>query len=160
VAVPKVERASKATLLPGPYGCLKSGTFGQSGYEKKVCQYTYTDLPQVALLSYIELVPDQFRWQAGAACKGVPSYLFFPEEMEREGFQENPLFRGKKAADYCNVCPVNRICQEFSVLHDAEGIWNNTTTRQRARRYSTEERFEMRNDQEELGRYEPLYGHS
>ena len=80
--------------------------------------------------------------------------------MEREGFEENPLFRGKKAQDYCDACPVKAICREFSVLHDAEGIWGNTTTRQRVKRYSTGERFEMRNDKEELGYYEPLYGHS
>lgn len=96
----------------------------------------------------------------GAACKGVPSYLFFPEEMEREGFEENPLFRGKKAEDYCAQCPVREICREFSVLHDAEGIWGNTTANQRSRRYSREERFELRNDAEEMGQYWPLYGHS
>lgn len=111
-------------------------------------------------MTYIERVPSQFRWQAGAACKGVPSYLFFPEEMERNGFKENPLFVGKKAQDYCATCPVQAICREFSVLHDAEGIWGDTTDRQRRRRYPREERFEMRNDQEEMGRYEPLYGHS
>lgn len=109
---------------------------------------------------YIKNVPSQFGWQVGAACKGVPSYLFFPEEMQREGFQENPLFRGKKAEDYCAKCPVQAICREFSVLHDTEGIWGNTTDRQRRRRYSKEERFEMRNDMEEMGGYEPLYGHS
>ncbi|GHF92204.1 WhiB family transcriptional regulator [Streptomyces griseosporeus] len=105
-------------------------------------------------------MPSQFRWQAGAACKGVPSYLFFPEEMKQEGFKENPLFIGKKAADYCANCPVREICLEFSVLHDAEGIWGNTTDRKRSRRYPKEERFEMRDDLEEMGTYEPLYGHS
>jgi hypothetical protein len=160
VAVPKIERYPRTTLSPNLMPGLSQAKSGKAGQQKNSGQYTFTGLPQVVLLSYIEHVPNQFRWQAGAACKGVPSYLFFPEEMEREGFQENPLFRGKKAADYCDNCPVKRICQEFSVLHDAEGIWGNTTTRQRARRYSTEERFEMRNDQEELGHYEPLYGHS
>lgn len=52
------------------------------------------------------------------------------------------------------------ICREFSVLHDAEGIWGNTDDKFRRKRYEREERFEMRNDQEEIGRYEPLYGHS
>lgn len=111
-------------------------------------------------MSYRLLVADQFRWQAVAACKGVPSYLFFPEEMQREGFQENPLFKGKRAKDYCANCPVRSICNEFSVLHDMEGIWGDTNDRQRGKRYPKEERFELRNDQEEIGRYEPLYGHS
>lgn len=130
------------------------------GHRKNLLLPAFTDWTQAAHVIYIEHVPDQFRWQVVAACKGVPSYLFFPEEMEREGFQENPLFFGKKAEDYCAQCPVQRICREFSVLHDAEGIWGNTTDRQRRRRYPREERFEMRNTKEELGYYEPLYGHS
>lgn len=80
--------------------------------------------------------------------------------MSREGFEENPLFVGKRAKDYCAQCPVKAICKEFSVLHDMEGIWGNTSDTERRRRYSSEERFELRNDQEEVGRYEPLYGHS
>lgn len=80
--------------------------------------------------------------------------------MKREGFTENPLFVGKKAKDYCDNCPVREICREFAVLHDSEGIWGNTDDKQRVRRYSKEERYELRNDQEEVGRYEPLYGHS
>lgn len=110
--------------------------------------------------AYRKNVPSQFGWQAGAACKGVPSYIFFPEERAFEGFAENPLFAGRKASDYCETCPVKMICQEFAVLHDTEGIWANTTDRQRARRYPKEERFELRNDLEDLGTYEPLYGHS
>lgn len=111
-------------------------------------------------MSYLLLVSDQFRWQVGAACKGVPSYLFFPEEMKVSGFKENPLFKGKRAKDYCDNCPVREICREFAVLHDSEGIWGNTKDSERDRRYPREERFELRNDQEEVGRYEPLYGHS
>ncbi|MFG2268125.1 WhiB family transcriptional regulator [Streptomyces sp. NPDC048720] len=139
---------------------FKSGIPDEIGISKKVGRHTVIGLPQGARLFYIEPVPDQLKWQKGAACKGVPSYLFFPEEMKEEGFEENPLFRGKKAADYCDNCPVKAICREFSVLHDAEGIWGNTTTGQRDRRYSRYERFEMRDTQEELGNYEPLYGHS
>jgi hypothetical protein len=95
-----------------------------------------------------------------AACKGVPLYLFFPDEMKREGFKENPLFEGKKAEDYCAKCPVRNICREFSVLHDMEGIWAGTTDIERDGRYPREERFELRNDAEEMGLYKPLYGHS
>lgn len=80
--------------------------------------------------------------------------------MKVNGFEENPLFKGKRASDYCDSCPVKAICREFSVLHDAEGIWGGTTDTQRDRRYEREERFEMRNDAEDLGRYYPLYGHS
>jgi hypothetical protein len=100
------------------------------------------------------------RWQSGAACRGVPSYIFFPEERAFEGFEENALFAGKKAEDFCAGCRVKRICLEFSVLHDTEGIWGNTSDSERGKRYSKEERFELRNDQEEIGRYKPLYGHS
>lgn len=105
-------------------------------------------------------MPDQFRWQKRAACRGVPSYIFYPEERAFEGFKENALFAGKKWEDFCNSCPVRELCREFAVLHDMEGIWGNTTDGQRSRRYSKGERFELRNDQEEIGRYEPLYGHS
>lgn len=108
---------------------------------------------------YGYFVPSQFGWQRGAACISVPSYIFFPEERAFEGFKENPLFAGKKAEDFCATCPVRFICREFAVLHDTEGIWGNTNDGERRRRYSREERFEMRNDQEEIGAYEPLYGH-
>ena len=80
--------------------------------------------------------------------------------MERNGFKENPLFVGKKAEDYCATCPVREICLEFSVLHDMEGIWSRTSDSERRQRYPKGERFEMRNDLEELGSYEPLYGHN
>lgn len=110
-------------------------------------------------VAYLCLVPNQFRWQKGAACNGVPSYIFFPEERAFEGFRENPLFENKTAADYCTTCPVRQICLEFSLLHDAEGIWGNTTERKRAQLYCKDERYEMRDDREEIGIYWPLYGH-
>lgn len=103
---------------------------------------------------------DQFRWQDAAACKGVPLYVFFPDDKKRPGFEEDPAFEGKTAEDYCNSCPVYWSCREFAVLHDAIGVWANLTDRQRERTYPREERFEMRNDKEEMGSYEPLYGHS
>lgn len=132
----------------------------QNRHSKKVGRNTCITLAQALTKTYIKNVSTQLAWQRGAACKGVPSYIFFPEEKAFEGFKENPLFLGKKASDYCDTCPVRAICLEFSVLHDAEGIWSSTSTNERSRRYPKEERFEMRNDLEEMGSYEPLYGHS
>lgn len=112
------------------------------------------------VMAYIEHVPDQFKWQGRAACKNVPSYVFFPDEKSLPGFIEDSAFRGKRAQDYCETCPVKRICEEFSVLHDMEGIWGNNDDKWRRKRFPKEERFEMRNGAEELERYYPLYGHS
>src|SRR5688500_18643567 len=102
---------------------------------------------------------DQFRWQGAAACKGVPSYVFFPDERQLPGFKEDAGFAGKTAEDYCANCPVYWICREFAILHDMEGVWAGLTWSQREQLYCKEERFEMRNDKEDMGLYKPLYGH-
>lgn len=112
------------------------------------------DLP-----TYVVFV-EQFRWQAAAACKMVPSYIFFPEEKSVPNFKEDPRYDGVKAKDICGACPVRRMCNNFAVLHDAEGFWGGSDTRERNRAYCKEERWEMRNEAEELGKYYPLYGHS
>lgn len=101
----------------------------------------------------------QFGWQRFAACKGVPSYLFFPDERELPGFKSEPEFEGRTAEDYCNNCIVKFKCREFAVLHDQNGIWGDSTERERGRRYVKEERWEMRNQGEDLGTFTPLYGH-
>lgn len=103
---------------------------------------------------------DQFRWQVAAACKGIPSYVFFPEEKGLPGFKEDPRFKGKTYREYCGSCPVMRLCRSFAVLHDTEGVWGDMNDSERRSRYVKEERWEMRNDREDMGLYEPLYGHS
>lgn len=107
-----------------------------------------------------EIDASQSRWQKAAACKGAPSYLFFPDETHDPDFKSDPMFEGLSFRDFCNGCPVKFLCEEYAVLHDSFGIWGDTSDRQRSRRYKKEERWEMRDYKEDAGDYYPLYGHS
>lgn len=101
---------------------------------------------------------EQFRWQKSAACNGAPSYLFFPDERRLPDFQEDPAFEGKVAQDYCAECPVKAVCKEFALLHDAWGEWGGTSKTARDRRYSMNERRELRAFKAIDGEYTPLHG--
>lgn len=104
----------------------------------------------------------QFKWQRSAACNGVPSYVFFPDEQLNPGFKPDETFRNKTFKDFCGSCRVKSICKEFAVLHDMHGIWGGTTENDRSKKYDKEERDEMREYKRdsETNRYKPLYGHS
>jgi len=56
-----------------------------------------------------------------AACKGVPTEVFFPNYLH---------FRGRitpkqiaKARQYCSVCPIQSECLEYACRTDSIGIW-------------------------------------
>ena len=102
----------------------------------------------------------QFTWQRSAACNGLPSYLFYPEERTLPGFKEHPDFEGKSYEDFCRGCPVKYLCLDFALMHDMQGVWGGTTDKQRDERFCIDERWEMRAFKEEMGQYKALYGHS
>lgn len=102
----------------------------------------------------------QFTWQSRAACRSVPSYVFYPDELLLPETKVDPIFTKLSYRDFCDSCPVKYLCLEFAVLHDMHGIWGGLTESERNKRFCTEERYEMRNYKEECGSYEPLYGHS
>ena len=103
---------------------------------------------------------EQFAWQQSAACKGAPSYLFFPSERDQPNHKPNPDYIGLTYRDFCANCPVKWVCSEFSDLHDTHGIWGGRTEAERKQANSKVEREEMRNWKANNGLYEPLYGHS
>jgi hypothetical protein len=101
----------------------------------------------------------QFTWQNRAACRDVPSFVFYPDEIL--SLEEvDPAYAKISYRDFCDTCPVRYLCLEFAVLHDMVGIWGGTTENERKKRFCTGERYEMRNYKEECGSYQPLYGHS
>jgi len=101
---------------------------------------------------------EQFLWQRSAACNGVPSYIFFPDERLNNNFKEAEGFEGKTAEDFCGGCIVRNICKEFALLHNAWGIWGGTNKGSRDRLFSQGERNEMRAFKADDGRYSALYG--
>ena len=102
----------------------------------------------------------QFSWQRSAACNGLPSYIFYPEERSLPDFKEDPEHKGKTYEDFCQKCPVKYPCLDFALLHDMQGVWGGTTEKQREERFCVDERWYMRAAKEEQGRYKALYGHS
>lgn len=104
--------------------------------------------------------PDQSNWQKRANCRLAPSYVFFPEETLSPGFRPIKGMEGLTFSDFCGPCKVQKRCLDYALLHDLDGIWGNTTFRQRENRFSKFEREEMREDRKDIGEYKPLYGHS
>lgn len=63
-----------------------------------------------------------------AACKGLPTEVFFPEHGRR----------GTEAIAVCKVCPVITDCLRYHVAvsdesNDGGGVWGGTTERERKR---------------------------
>jgi hypothetical protein len=98
----------------------------------------------------------QFSWQNGAACKGVPSYIFFPDEKR----PKKDEYAGKTYHNWCCSCIVRIKCREFAYLHDMQGIWGDSTESERAAIQSPEDRRELREYKGDNGDYWPLYGHA
>lgn len=101
---------------------------------------------------------NQFGWQIGAACKGVPSYIFWPDETRPE--PENDPYAGMVAHDWCGMCIVRISCRQFAFLHDMQGIWGDSTESERASLSCPEDRKELREYKGDSGEYWPLYGHA
>lgn len=100
----------------------------------------------------------QFDWQNGAACKGVPLYVFFADEA-RPDAKSDP-YADKTYHDFCGMCLVKFKCREFANLHDMQGTWGDLTEKERSKVQSAEDREYLRDYKEETGEYWPLYGHA
>lgn len=63
-------------------------------------------------------------WHGSAACRGCDPNDFFPE-------RGNPVV-ARRALAVCSTCPVAGPCLEQALLDcESEGIWGNTTPKQR-----------------------------
>jgi len=61
-------------------------------------------------------------WQARAACRGMDTNMFFP----------NNGMKPVAARAVCDRCPVSKECLEFAVSDwTVEGVWAGTSPRQR-----------------------------
>lgn len=103
---------------------------------------------------------EQSNWQKSANCRLAPSYVFFPEETLKPGFEPRASNGTLTYSDFCGSCKVQKRCLEYALLHDLDGIWGNMTFAERRNRFSTYEREEMREYKADVGGYKPLYGHS
>jgi WhiB family transcriptional regulator, redox-sensing transcriptional regulator len=75
---------------------------------------------------------DNDSWRAEAACAGIDTALFFPEE-ESEHLDR----QSADAKSVCADCPVKMACLEFALrTNQPDGIWGgmNETERRRERR--------------------------
>jgi len=107
-----------------------------------------------------EIDSSQFRWQSVAACNDVPSWIFFIEEEFQTDAVSRSAFQNKTYHDFCDTCPVRRKCLEFALVHDMQGIWGGMTEKERNYKFSSGERWEIREYKEDEGQYKALYGHS
>jgi WhiB family redox-sensing transcriptional regulator len=60
-------------------------------------------------------------WRASAACRGVPTSVFFPEQGSYVA----------EAFAICGRCEVRRQCEEEAIRSGFEGVWGGTTELQR-----------------------------
>jgi len=78
------------------------------------------------LLGLLALLTDDLDWHDLAACKGMPSDLFFPPR----GGTSIP------AKAICEQCAVKQECLDDALDHGLkQGVWGGTTERQRRNRY-------------------------
>jgi WhiB family redox-sensing transcriptional regulator len=79
------------------------------------------------------LVADGGRWQQLARCRGLPSDVFFPEELDsrrRRRLQE------QAAKQICATCPVIVACREHALrAPEKYGVWGALTARERFTRW-------------------------
>jgi WhiB family redox-sensing transcriptional regulator len=62
-------------------------------------------------------------WQDKAACKGVDTNLFFPENADVDD----------QVLALCENCPVKDECRDYGVVYEEWGIWGGLTASQRRR---------------------------
>ena len=80
----------------------------------------------VQLLSDFDLVLKKFDWMDDAACRGLSSVNFFPEETYNVD--------APKAMAVCKQCPVREDCLDFAVQNNVKyGIWGGLNPVQRKR---------------------------
>lgn len=77
-------------------------------------------------------------WQLGAACRGLPSSIFYPADDERGNRRRRRELRAKRI---CAECPVITDCLRHAInWPETQGIWGATTARERASRISNDDR--------------------
>jgi hypothetical protein len=64
-------------------------------------------------------------WWESAACRHLPTNLFFLERWEQGTHQA--------AAEACLDCPVYAECFDWAIVHELEGYWAGTTPEARRR---------------------------
>jgi WhiB family redox-sensing transcriptional regulator len=63
-------------------------------------------------------------WKADAACRDLPTSLFFPDSEADSG----------PALDVCASCPVRQQCLEFALTtRQHDGVWGGATEKERRR---------------------------
>ena len=62
-------------------------------------------------------------WQDEAACRGVDTNLFFPENADVDD----------QVLALCENCPVKDECRDYGVVYEEWGIWGGLTASQRRR---------------------------
>jgi WhiB family redox-sensing transcriptional regulator len=81
----------------------------------------------------------QEAWTCRAACRALPTELFFPAgELDDQAVEQ-----AEEAKVVCASCPVQRACLEFAIAtNQAYGIWGgaNTSERRSIRRRRQAER--------------------
>ena len=86
---------------------------------------------------------DDWDWQERAACRGLPTEMFFFPDGERGPRRKN---RENAAKAVCATCPVIEACRKQALaLHEPYGIWGGLSeedqlsiiNRKNSERYST-----------------------
>lgn len=73
---------------------------------------------------------DLWDWQLQAACRGLPTDVFFHPDRERDDARER---REARAKQICASCPVRRACLDHAVtVREPYGVWGGATERERA----------------------------
>jgi WhiB family redox-sensing transcriptional regulator len=79
--------------------------------------------------------PDEFNWHEQAACKDLPTDMFYYNDDERG---EDKLNKEIAALAVCKTCPVTKECLRDAIQRkDNHSIQGGTTPNQRGYRQST-----------------------
>lgn len=90
--------------------------------KKKKKDHTY---PKVKFI----YKPDEFNWHAQAACKDLPTEMFYYDDDERG---PEKLYKERAALAVCNGCPVVKQCLQDAInRNDVYSIQGGTTPEQR-----------------------------
>jgi WhiB family transcriptional regulator, redox-sensing transcriptional regulator len=78
-------------------------------------------------------VADGGRWQQSARCRGLPSNVFFPEELDS---RRQRRLQEQAAKQICASCPVIVACREHALrAPEKYGVWGALTARERFTRW-------------------------
>jgi WhiB family redox-sensing transcriptional regulator len=78
-------------------------------------------------------VADGGRWQQSARCRGLPSNVFFPEELDS---RRQRRLQEQAAKQICASCPVIVACREHALrAPEKYGVWGALTARERFMRW-------------------------